>query len=174
MHMIGWGVSMVTEILKQIDTQIAECYRELSYLYSFQGDSDQGLDALFSRLQAIRLNGDIYNSDVINSTCIAFFDDDDAYTVNRSEMCIDIKQKVVGYNGVHTECERCFVGFYQNDGKFGNKQHRLPQMSFFEHGQYDHHLFKNIHELMMLLCQNFLEENQFKVPFIERVRGLSG
>ena len=172
MRMIGRGVSMVTELLNRVDAQIVECYRELSYLYSSQGASDSGLDALYARFEALPPNGDILNSDVINDTCIAFFDDDYAYTVNTTDKCIDIANRVVGHKGLHTKCEKCSIAFYQGDGKFGNNQFRLPHMSFFENGNYQHEWFCDMYELMVLLCQNFLEENQFKVSFIERVKSL--
>jgi hypothetical protein len=166
------------EILKRIDAQIAECSSELSYLRSQKeegGGFSPEMNELFERLSQIPINGNILDWNVINEVCMAFFGEDDynAYSVFTQHGYIRLNKTVVAFGGKHAECTECCIGFYQYGGKFGNKESRLPQMSFSENGGHIQEEFHNIYELMVLLCQYFLEESEHKVDFIKLVKGLN-
>jgi hypothetical protein len=85
---------------------------------------------------------------------------------------IRFNKAVVAFDGKHAGCTECCIGFYQDGGKFGNKDSWLPQMSFLENGEYVQEKIGDVCELMVLLCKYFLEESKSKVDFITKVMGL--
>jgi hypothetical protein len=160
---------MEIECLRRIDAQLGAYIRVTSSANDF---SDNPMDSLYTRLVSLPETTDVQSADDINKICLAFFDYDDAYTVDEgNRWCIDIKRKVV--SGEHKRCTKCSISFPRQPSKFADKFGRITEISFGEAGSWHKEVYNSKLELIKKLCISFLPEQNKFADKSERITGIS-
>jgi hypothetical protein len=149
---------MEIECLRRIDAQLGAYIWVMSSADNFSNDL---MDNLYTRLVSLPDTTDVQSADDINKICLAFFDDDDAYTVDKGDgWCIDINRKVV--SGEHIRCTKCSISFPRPQSKFADKSGRITEISFFEEGSWHKEVYNSKLELITKLCISFLPDSDEK------------